>query len=173
MIVAILVSGHQELPQWAFIIADFVISSIIIMIATIGSRIIYGLRKQVSVAMQLGQYTLDRKIGEGGMGEVYRAHHALLRRPTAIKLLVPQRIGGATVERFEREVQHMSQLTHPNTVAVFDYGRNPEGIFYYAMEYLDGIDLDRLVELYGPQPADRATGILIQVCGALHEAHVN
>jgi eukaryotic-like serine/threonine-protein kinase len=172
-VVAILVSGHQELPQWAFIIADLVISSIIIMIATIGSRVIYGLRKQVSVAMQLGQYTLDRKIGEGGMGEVYRAHHALLRRPTAIKLLVPDRIGGATVERFEREVQHMSQLTHPNTVAVFDYGRNPEGIFYYAMEYLDGIDLEKLVADFGPQPCDRVIAILTQVCGALHEAHTS
>jgi eukaryotic-like serine/threonine-protein kinase len=172
-IVAIKVSDGQELPSWAFIIADLVISSIIILLATIGSRITYRLRRQVSVAMRLGQYTLDHKIGEGGMGEVYRASHALLRRPTAIKLLIPDRIGGATVERFEREVQHMSRLTHPNTVAVFDYGRNPEGIFYYAMEYLDGIDLDRLVELYGPQPADRVTGILVQVCGALHEAHVN
>jgi serine/threonine-protein kinase len=171
--VAIAVSGRQELPAWAFVIADLVISTIIITIATIGSQIIYGLRRQVSVAMQLGQYTLDRKIGEGGMGEVYRAHHALLRRPTAVKLLIPDRIGGGTVERFEREVQHMSQLTHPNTVAVFDYGRNPEGIFYYAMEYLDGINLEELVAAYGPQPADRVVAILIQVCGALHEAHHN
>jgi eukaryotic-like serine/threonine-protein kinase len=170
-IVAYKVREGQELPTWAFVIADLVISTIIIVLATLGSRITYRLRRQVSVAMRLGQYTLDRKIGEGGMGEVYRAHHALLRRPTAIKLLIPDRIGGATVERFEREVQHMSRLTHPNTVAVFDYGRNPEGIFYYAMEYLDGIDLDRLVEQFGPQPADRVTGILIQVCGALHEAH--
>ncbi len=172
-IVAIAVSGHQELPAWAFVIADLVVSTIIITLATIGSQITYGLRKQVSVAMQLGQYTLERKIGEGGMGEVYRAHHALLRRPTAIKLLIPSRIGGATVERFEREVQHMSKLTHPNTVAVFDYGRNPEGIFYYAMEYLDGIDLERLVVEYGPQPVDRVIAILVQVCGALHEAHAS
>ena len=172
-IAAIALREGQELPSWAFVVADLVISTIIILLATIGSRIIYGLRRQVSVAMQLGQYTLDRKIGEGGMGEVYRAHHALLRRPTAIKLLIPDRIGGGTVERFEREVQHMSRLTHPNTVAVFDYGRNPEGIFYYAMEYLDGIDLEHLVEQYGPQPADRVTAILIQVCGALHEAHHN
>jgi len=171
--VAIAVSGHQELPVWAFVIADLVISTIIITLATIGSTIIYGLRRQITEAMQLGQYTLDRKIGEGGMGEVYRAHHALLRRPTAIKLLIPSRIGGATVERFEREVQHMSKLTHPNTVAVFDYGRNPEGIFYYAMEYLDGIDLERLVVELGPQPSDRVIAILVQVCGALHEAHAS
>ncbi len=170
-VVAIALRNGQELPAWAFVTADLVISTIIILLATIGSRIIYGLRRQVSVAMQLGQYTLDRKIGEGGMGEVYRAHHALLRRPTAVKLLIPDRIGGGTVERFEREVQHMSELTHPNTVAVFDYGRNPEGVFYYAMEYLDGIDLEHFVNEYGPQPADRVTAILIQVCGALHEAH--
>jgi len=171
--VAVALRDGQELPAWAFASADLVISTIVILLATIGSRIIYGLRRQVSVAMQLGQYTLDRKIGEGGMGEVYHARHTLLRRPTAVKLLIPDRIGGATVERFEREVQHMSRLTHPNTVAVFDYGRNPDGVFYYAMEYLDGIDLENLVEKYGPQPADRVSAILIQVCGALHEAHLN
>jgi serine/threonine-protein kinase len=169
--VAIAVREGQELPSWAFVIADLVISTIIILFATMGSRIIYGLRRQVSVAMKLGQYTLDRKIGEGGMGEVYRARHTLLRRPTAVKLLIPDRIGGNTVERFEREVQHMSELTHPNTVAVFDYGRNPDGVFYYAMEYLDGIDLEQLVARYGRQPADRVSAILVQVCGALHEAH--
>ncbi len=171
--VAFALRRGQELPEWAFVTADIVISTINVLLATIGSRIIYGLRRQVSVAMQLGQYTLERKIGEGGMGEVYRASHALLRRPTAVKLLIPDRIGGGTVERFEREVHHMSLLTHPNTVAVFDYGRNPEGVFYYAMEYLDGIDLENLVGKYGPQPADRVVSILIQVCGALHEAHHN
>ncbi|MEO8704678.1 MAG: serine/threonine-protein kinase [Kofleriaceae bacterium] len=172
-IVATLLRHHQELPSWAFVIADLVISTIVVLLATVGSRIIYGLRRQVSVAMQLGQYTLDEKIGEGGMGEVYRARHTLLRRPTAVKLLIPDRIGGGTVERFEREVQHMSQLTHPNTVAVFDYGRNPEGVFYYAMEYLDGIDLEHLVEEFGPQPCDRVMSVMVQVCGALHEAHTN
>jgi eukaryotic-like serine/threonine-protein kinase len=89
-----------------------------------------------------------------------------------VKLLQPTRVGVETLERFEKEVQHMSQLTHPNTVAVYDYGRSPDGVFYYAMEYLGGgIDLENLVRRFGPQPNGRVAEILAQVCGALSEAH--
>ncbi|MDQ3368571.1 MAG: serine/threonine protein kinase [Myxococcota bacterium] len=165
-------TSEQDLPPSAYIGGGLTFTILAIIIAANGSGIIYGLRQQVSEAMQLGQYTLDRKIGEGGMGTVYRARHALLRRPTAIKLLLPDRVGGTgTLDRFEREVQHMSQLTHPNTVAVFDYGRSPDGVLYYAMEYLGGIDLEHLVRNHGPQPASRVVHILMQVCGALQEAH--
>jgi serine/threonine-protein kinase len=119
----------------------------------------------------LGPYTLDEKIGEGGMGVVYKAHHALLPRPAAIKLLAPHRAGEHAVERFEREVRLTSRLTHPNTISIYDFGRAPGGAFYCAMEFVDGLDLQTLVELHGPQPPARVAHLLAQVAGALAEAH--
>jgi hypothetical protein len=141
-----------------------------VAVSALVSRVIYGLEERARVALQLGQYTLEEKIGEGGMGEVYRAHHAMLRRPTAIKLLLGNRTE-SMLQRFEREVQLTARLTHPNTISVYDYGRTPDGIFYYAMELLDGLTLETLVERHGPLPPGRAIHLVRQVCGALHEAH--
>jgi eukaryotic-like serine/threonine-protein kinase len=119
----------------------------------------------------LGPYTLGAKLGEGGMGIVYEARHALSQRATAVKLLKPGRTSEECVRRFEREAQLTSRLTHPNTVSVYDFGRSDEGTFYYAMEYLNGVDLQTLVEREGPQPPARVAHWLAQLCGALGEAH--
>jgi hypothetical protein len=138
--------------------------------ATIAARVIHGLSQRVRDANEIGQYVLQERIGEGGMGVVYLARHALLRRPTAVKLLPAHRAGEKAIRRFEQEVRLTSALTHPNTIAIFDFGRTPDGVFYYAMEYLDGITLEHLAALDGPQPAARVIHILKQACGALGEA---
>lgn len=129
------------------------------------------LQKVALGAKKLGQYSLDEKIGSGGMGTVYRARHRYLRRPTAVKLLDPEKLSDTAIARFEREVQLTAQLTHPNTIAIYDYGRTDEGLFYYVMELLEGVNLDDLVRQSGPQPAARVVRILEQVCGSLAEAH--
>lgn len=145
--------------------------SVLTASAAATSRIVFGLRREVHAARRIGQYVLRDKLGEGGMGVVYRATHALLKRETAIKLLPPDKVDESTMARFEREVVLTAKLAHPNTVAVFDYGRTPDGAFYYAMEYLDGLTLGELVELTGPLPPGRVVHLLEQVCASLAEAH--
>jgi serine/threonine-protein kinase len=152
-------------------LVSFFLWAVVVAIAAAFSQTIHGLRKAVSDVRRLGQYALEEKLGEGGMGVVYRASHAMLRRPTAIKLLLPDRAGNDALTRFEREVRRTAMLTHPNTVTVFDYGRTTEGIFYYAMELLDGATLDEIVEVDGPQPEERVIHLLEQAAGSLAEAH--
>lgn len=135
------------------------------------ARVVHRLQSEVQVAKRLGQYELGEKIGQGGMGIVYRARHALMKRPVAIKLLPPEAAGQEAIRRFEREVQLTSQLSHPNTVVIHDYGRTHEGVFYYVMELVEGATLDQVCVASGPMPSGRVVHILEMVAGALGEAH--
>ena len=126
---------------------------------------------KVELNRELGRYKLKRKLGEGGMGAVYLAKHALLRRPTAIKVLDTEAAGEHGIARFEREVQVSSSLNHPNTIQIFDFGTTADGTFYYAMEHVQGLTLAKLVEADGPLPEARAIHILRQAAGSLSEAH--
>ncbi len=160
--------------KWSFysLYAMLVASAVAIFIFTlVVSRLQREAQKAAIEAKQLGQYRLETRLGAGAMGIVYKGHHSMLRRPTAIKMLQVDKVNEAAIVRFEREVQITCKLNCPSTIAIYDYGRTPEGVFYYAMEYLDGIDLQTLVERYGPQPDGRVIQILEQVCGSLFEAH--
>ncbi|MCA9726290.1 MAG: serine/threonine-protein kinase [Candidatus Eisenbacteria bacterium] len=147
-----------------------------ILITSVTSRVIYGLRRQVRQALQLGQYTLEQKLGEGGMGAVYRARHAMLRREAAIKLIKPELIGDGggrarALQRFEREAHVTANLRSPHTIELYDFGVSDDGAFYYVMELLEGIDLESAVGKYGAMPPGRVVFLLRQVCDSLAEAH--
>ncbi len=135
------------------------------------SAVLSRLSSRFDEVRQLGRYRIGRKIGEGGMGAVYMARHALLRRPTAVKLLRPDAKSDESIVRFEREVQAAAALSHPNTISIYDYGHTPDGVFYYAMEYLDGVDIGRCVHAGGPFPEARVVHVMKQVCASLAEAH--
>ena len=131
----------------------------------------WAMRLKQREARRLGQYTLERELGEGGISRVYLARHSHLKRPTAVKVLKAALATDEMITRFEREVQLCSRLSHPNTIEIYDYGRTRDGTFFYAMEYLEGIDLEALVAADGPLPASRVVHLLRQACGSLQEAH--
>jgi len=173
------IDAHEAFHTLRVVHRVFIVLFLLLVLASI-AFLLFSYRREVwqrrlseaeLKARQLGQYKLIEKIGEGAMGVVYKAHHALLRRETALKLLTPDRASADAVLRFEREVRLTCQLAHPNTIQIYDYGRTPEGIFYFAMEYLDGLDLGSLVSHYGPQTEGRVINLLIQICEALAEAH--
>ena len=127
--------------------------------------------EEVEAAQRVGNYELLEQVGQGGMARVYRAQHRLLKRPTAVKIVDLAMTSDELLARFDREVRLASQLMHPNTVEVFDYGRTPEGQPFYAMEFLDGLTLQEIVERHGPLPAARAAHALRGIAGSLSEAH--
>lgn len=140
--------------------------------AAYGAHVIHSLRREADEARQFGQYRLGALIGSGGMGEVYRAEHQLLKRPCAIKLIRPESMQNpAMLARFEREVQTTASLTHWNTIEIYDYGRTESGVFYYVMEYLPGMSLSQMLKRTGPLPPARVVNLLKQICAALSEAH--
>ena len=141
-------------------------------LAIYGSFLVNGLRTQLHQARKFGQYQLMRKLGEGGMGEVYLAEHQLLKRPCALKLIKAEAGSDPiALARFEREVQSAARLRHPNTIEIYDYGHTDDGTFYYVMEYLEGLSLSDLVRQAGPLPPGRVIYIFRQVCAGLAEAH--
>ena len=153
---------------------------IAVTLSTVTSRTIYGLRQQVKEASEIGQYTLEEKIGSGGMGEVWRARHRMLIRPAAVKLVTARdrasmsgRDPELRLRRFEREARATAGLKSPHTVQLYDFGVTDDGTLYYVMELLDGMDLDTLVDRFGPVPAERAIHLLLQVCASLDDAHQN
>lgn len=152
-------------------------SALAVGFAYMGARVVYGLGRELAAARELGSYRLEEKLGEGGMGEVWRAHHRLLARPAAIKLIrrpgadgVPGCISREAVARFEREARATAMLRSPHTVNLFDFGVAQDGSFYYVMEMLDGLDANTFVRRFGPLPAARVVFLLRQVCHSLSEA---
>ena len=144
------------------------------LLTVYGGHTVWKLRRQVFEARSIGKYELRRRIGRGGMGEVWAAYHSGLRREIALKLLRPTTdINPAAVARFEREVKATAELTHPNTVRVFDCGTTEDGVWYYAMELLEGVDLQRLVASEGPLVCARAANLVWQASRALAEAHAH
>ncbi|MGH7681431.1 MAG: serine/threonine-protein kinase [Candidatus Eiseniibacteriota bacterium] len=147
-------------------------------LALVPATIIAGLGRQVSQARELGNYQLGELLGRGGMGEVYRAHHRLLARPAAIKLIRPETLGAGNVQagsimiqRFRREAQAAALLRSPHTISLYDFGVTDEGVFYYVMELLDGLDLESLVKRFGPVGAGRTAYMIRHACRSLGEAH--
>jgi serine/threonine-protein kinase len=142
------------------------------MLAGIGAWVLNRLQLQEYRLQRIGRYVIERKLGEGGMGVVYLAKHGVLKRRLAIKLLGSKHpVTDAMRRRFEREAKHTSRLAHPNTIQIFDFGVSEDGLLFYAMEYVEGHDLKRLVDRHGVLPAGRAIHLVAQACRSIHHAH--
>jgi eukaryotic-like serine/threonine-protein kinase len=161
-----------------YLLWDFLPNYICAFLVVIPVKIIHSLGQQVKRARELGSYRLEEPLGKGGMGEVFRATHQMLARPAAVKLIRPEVLGSSSasaarviVERFRREAEAAASLRSPHTISLYDFGVAQDGTFFLVMEMLDGLDLETLVERYGPVPPERAVHLLRQACESLEEAH--
>jgi eukaryotic-like serine/threonine-protein kinase len=161
-----------------YLLWDFLPNYVCAFLVVIPVKIIHSLGQQVKRARELGSYRLEEPLGKGGMGEVFRATHQMLARPAAVKLIRPEVLGSSSpsaarviVERFRREAEAAASLRSPHTISLYDFGVAQDGTFFLVMEMLDGLDLETLVERYGPVPPERAVHLLRQACESLEEAH--
>ena len=168
----------QEIPGVGYVFLNAIPNYLCAAIAPLISHIITGLGREVKKAREMGSYVLGELIGAGGMGEVWQASHRFLARPAAVKLIKPDVLGAMTreqsdvlVERFRREAQAAAMLRSPHSIHLYDFGVAGDGTFYYVMELLNGMDLQTLVDRYGPLPPARAIFLLQQACESLAEAH--
>src|SRR6185503_7589390 len=162
----------QQSAYRGFVSGQVLIMAIAVMVGIVGVHTIGNLRREAFTARQLGQYRLKKRLGSGGMGEVYLAEHQMMKRPCAVKLIRPEKAGDPRMlARFEREVRATAKLSHWNSIDIYDYGRTADGTFYYVMEYLPGHNIGEIVVDYGPIPPGRTIFLMDQVCGALAEAH--
>jgi eukaryotic-like serine/threonine-protein kinase len=170
------VAGKVQVDDPGVYVDEILVSALSVGFAYMGARVVYRLGREVAAARELGSYRLEERLGQGGMGEVWRARHRMLARPAAIKLIRPalsgngRRVSEDLIHRFEREAQVIASLRSPHTVDLFDFGVAENGAFYYVMELLDGLDVDRLVRRFGPVSWERAIYLLRQVCHSLSEA---
>jgi len=168
----------QIMPSLVETFVFFIPNYAAAIIATLPARVFQRMGRQLREAQELGSYRLVEQLGQGGMGEVWRAEHRLLARSAAVKLVRPEVLGAATADearvvlkRFEREARATAALSSPHTIQVFDFGTTDQGSFYYVMELLTGRDLESLVRSFGPQPAERVIFLLRQACHSLADAH--
>jgi serine/threonine-protein kinase len=164
-----------ELPPMAVVLWASLPNYIAAGLALVPATVIRHLGRQVGNARELGSYQLGELLGRGGMGEVYRGRHRMLRRPAAIKLIRPDPLSGRpkpqAVHRFRREAEAVAALHSPHSVALYDFGLTADGTFYYVMELLNGLDFEALVRRFGPVPPARMVYLLTQACRSLAEAH--
>jgi serine/threonine-protein kinase len=165
-------------PPARFVLMNGLENYIAAVLALVPSLLIRRLGADLQKAREMGSYQLVERLDRGGMGEVWKARHRMLARPAAIKLIRPEALGApnsraaeALTRRFEREAQATAALHSPHTIELYDFGVTADGTFYYVMEILDGLDLERLVGRFGPVPAERAVSLLLQACDSLADAH--